>query len=185
MGARSERLRRNQSMNDVMPVFVIVAAVAIVIQMGILVALYFAFKKTSARIETLASRVETVTAEVQTRVLPTIDNVQALVASTRPQIEAIVENLSATTTTVRGQVERLESTLDDIVDRTRLQVIRADELVTRTMDRVEETTAVVQRTVVSPVRVASGFMQGLGVGLGAFFRRRRSRDGASHEEMFI
>ncbi|HYH00418.1 MAG TPA: hypothetical protein VD837_14895 [Terriglobales bacterium] len=165
-------------------VFIIVAAVAIVVQAGILVALYAAFKKTSARVEVLATRLESVANDVQTRVLPTVDNVQALVTSTRPKIETIVENLTATTITVRGQVERLNSTLDDIVDRTRLQVIRADELVGRTMDRVEETTEMVQRTVVSPVRVASGFLQGLGAGLGAFFGRGR-RNGATHDEMFI
>jgi signal transduction histidine kinase len=166
-------------------IFVVIAAVAIVLQAGILIALYAAFKKTSARIETLATRVESVTTDVQTRVLPTIDNVQALVVSTRPKIEMIVENLTATTTTVRGQVERIEATLDDVVDRTRLQVIRADELMTRTFDRVEETTEIVQRTVVSPVRVASGFLQGISVGLGAFFRRRRQPENGAHEEMFI
>jgi len=45
------------------------------------------------------------------------------------------------------------------VDRTRLQVIRADELLNRTMDRIEETTDVVHRTVVSPVRQLSGLVQ--------------------------
>jgi uncharacterized protein YoxC len=166
-------------------IFVIVAAVAIVIQMGILVALYAAFKKTSARVETLAARVESVTADVQTRVLPTIDNVQSLLVTTRPKIEAIIDNLNTTSTKVRGQVERIETTLDDILDRTRLQVLRADDLVTRTMDRVEQTTEVVQRTVASPVRVASGFMQGITVGLGAFFGRRRQPRNAPQEEMFI
>lgn len=166
-------------------VFIIVAAVAIVLQAGILIALYAAFKKTSARVESLAARIESVTGDVQTRVLPAIDNVQSLIATTRPHIETIVANLSETTTTVKGQVERLSTTVDDIVDRTRLQVIRADELIGRTMDRVEETTEVVQRTVVSPVRVASGFLQGIGVGLGTFFRRGRIPRNGSSEEMFI
>ncbi len=53
----------------------------------------------------------------------------------------------------------------DIVDRTRLQVIRADELLNRTMDRIEETSDVVHRTVVSPVRQLSGSIQGLTAGL--------------------
>jgi len=173
-------------MNLMVDVFIVVAAVAIVIQAGILVALYAAFKKTSMRVETLAMRVESVTNDVQTRVLPTVDNLQSFIVANRPKVEAIVENLSVTTTKVRGQVERLDATLDDIVDRTRLQVIRADELVSRTMDRVEETTEAVQRTVVSPVRVASGFLQGVSVGLGSFFRRRRQpTNGSQHDEMFI
>ena len=55
-----------------------------------------------------------------------------------------------------AEIERLDATVNDIVDRTRLQVIRADELVNRTMDRVEETTEMVHRTVVSPIRQLSG-----------------------------
>ena len=48
--------------------------------------------------------------------------------------------------------------MNDVIDRARLQVIRADELLNRTMDRVEETTDMVHRTVVSPVRQLSGLM---------------------------
>ncbi len=66
---------------------------------------------------------------------------------------------------VRGQVERLDATVTDIVDRTRLQVIRADELLNRTMDRIEETSDAVHRTVISPVRQLSGVIQGLTAGL--------------------
>lgn len=167
-------------------IFVVVAAVAIVIQATILIALYAAFKKTSSRVESLATRVESLTGDVQTRVLPTIDTVNAFLTTTRPKIETIIENLSTTTASVRGQVDRFNATLDDVLDRTRLQVVRADELITRTMDRVEETTEVVQRSVVSPVRMASGFLQGLSVGFGSLLRRRRQPgDGPHHEEMFI
>lgn len=167
-------------------IFVIVAAVAIVIQATILVALYAAFKKTSVRVESLAARVETLTGEVQTRLLPTIDSVNSFMTMARPKIETIIDNLSTSTTSVRGQVERFDTLLDDIIDRTRLQVVRADELVTRTMDRVEETTEAVQRTVVSPIRLASGFLQGVTVGFGALFHRNRQPGNGHHnEEMFI
>jgi len=79
------------------------------------------------------------------------------------------------------------------VDRTRLQVIRADDLVTRTLDRVEETSELVQHTVVSPVRQISGIVQGLSVGISAFLsqtrtsRRRRSNAArvTQDEELFI
>jgi len=84
-------------------------------------------------------------------------------------------------------MERIDATLTDIVDRTRLQVIRADEFVTGTMDKLEETREVVQRTVVSPVRYLSGIAHGLSVGLEAFFGRRRGRNGVNvqQDEMFI
>jgi methyl-accepting chemotaxis protein len=167
-------------------VFIVVAAVAIVVQAGILIALYAAFKKTSTRVETLATRVEAVTADVQTRVLPTIETAQALLETSRPKIEAIVDNLTVASATVRGQVERIDATVTEIVDRTRLHVARADELVTNTMDRVEIATEMVQNSVVSPVRVASGFLAGVKVGMSALFgRKRQPSNGSQHEEMFI
>lgn len=160
-------------------IFIIVAAVAIVAQTGILIALFSAFKKSSARMETLAT-------EVHARAIPTLDAAHGLIVSAQPKVETIVENLAAASTTVRSQVERLDATLDDVIDRTRLQVIRADELVTRTMDKVEETTDIVQRSVISPIRVASGFLQGLTAGLSTFFRRgRQPGDGIPRDEMFI
>jgi hypothetical protein len=82
---------------------------------------------------------------------------------------------------IRSEVERVDATVNDVVDRARLQVIRADELLSRTLDRVEQTSEMVQRTVVSPVRQLSGLMHGLSAGLGFFFGRQR-RNGGTREE---
>lgn len=160
-------------------IFIIAASVAIIIQAGILIALYAAFKKSSNRMEALAT-------EVHAKAMPTLDAAQGLLVSTRPKVEIIVDNLAETSTKLRGQVERIDASLDDILDRTRLQVIRADELVTRTMDKVEETTEIVQRSIISPVRVASGFISGLTAGVATLFHRRRQPgNGAGSDEMFI
>ncbi len=141
---------------DYLPVFVGVTAAAVVIQAGILVALYVAVRKSSLRMEALAN-------QVKDKVLPTADTAQSIMLELRPKIDTIATNVSETTTVVRGQLERIDATVTDVVDRTRLQVIRADELLNRTMDRIEETSEVVHRTVVSPVRQLSGLVQGLTV----------------------
>jgi hypothetical protein len=90
-------------------------------------------------------------------------------------------------------VERLDATVDDVVDRARLQIIRTDELLSRTLDRVEETSEMVQRTVVSPVRQFSGLIQGVTAGIEFLLGNRGRRNGGSREsrrpvpqdEMFI
>jgi uncharacterized Fe-S cluster-containing MiaB family protein len=67
-------------------------------------------------------------------------------------------------------------------------VIRADEMVNRTLDKVESTTEMVQRTVVSPVRQISGIIHGVTVGLEFLAggkRRRRNGAGVPQDEMFI
>ncbi len=166
---------------DYLPIFVGVTAVAVVIQAGILVALYVAVRQTTSRMETLAT-------EVKDKVLPTADTAQSIMLDLRPKIDNIANNVSETSTVVRGQLERIDATVTDVVDRTRLQVIRADELLNRTMDRIEETTDVVHRTVVSPVRQLSGLIQGLTAGVEFLIGgKRASRRDATvpQDEMFI
>ena len=97
-----------------------------------------------------------------------IDTAQTLLVEVKPRVIDIVANAEQSARIARAQMERLDATVNDIVDRTRLQVIRADELVNRTMDRVEETTDMVHRTVVSPIRRLSGLVQGLECGTGIF-----------------
>jgi methyl-accepting chemotaxis protein len=169
-------------MENLVPLFIIGTAVAVIIQALILGALFVAVRKTSRRVEALAS-------EVSTKALPAIETAQQMLVSARPRVEDIIANVEHSTQMARSQMERLDATVTDIVDRTRLQVIRADELVSRTLDRVEETTDVVHRTVVSPIRQVSGLLQGLTAGVEFFLGRRRnqSRDGVGvpQDELFI
>ena len=162
-------------------IFIAVTTAAVVLQAGILVALYLSVRKTSARMEALA-------AEVKTKVLPTAEITHSMLVELRPKIETIVSNVSESSTLVRAQIERLDVTVNDVIDRTRLQVIRADELVNRTLDRVEQTTDIVHQTVVSPVRQLSGLLQGLTVALEFLLGgKRRRREGVTvpQDEMFI
>jgi hypothetical protein len=156
-------------------------AAAVALQAGILFALYLAVRKSSARMEALAT-------EVKTKLLPTAETVHSMLADLRPKIETLLTNASETSGIVRGQLERLDATVNDILDRARLQVIRADEFLNRTMDRVEDATEAVHKTVVSPVRQVSGLFRGLSVGVEALLggrRRRRHERSVQQDEMFI
>jgi ABC-type transporter Mla subunit MlaD len=162
-------------------VFIVVAAIAIVIQMGVLVALYLSVRRSSTRMEAIAD-------DLHKRTAPLLDAASAILVDSRPKVATITENLSSATTSIRSQVERLDATVTDVIDRTRLQVIRADEMITRTMDKVEETTELVQHSVLSPIRRLAGIASGLTVGLEYFFRRKGPRQTESlpqDEELFI
>jgi cytochrome bd-type quinol oxidase subunit 2 len=166
---------------DYLPIFIAVTAAAVVLQAAILGAMFIAMRKTSSRVEKLA-------ADLTTKVLPTAELVHAMVTELQPKIESAVTNASEATALVHSQLERFDVTLNDIIDRTRLQVIRADEFVGRTLDRVEHTTEIMHRTVVSPVRQISALMQGLSVGFGSLFGAKRTRRNGSpvpQDEMFI
>ena len=169
-------------MDKLVPLFIIATAVAVIIQMAILAALYFAVRKTSGKVEALAT-------EVSTKAVPTLTTAQEMLIELRPRVQEIIANVEHSTRMARNQIERVDATVTDVVDRTRLQVIRADELVNRTLDRVEETSDMVHRTVVSPIRRLSGVVQGLSAGLEFFLgrKRRNSGDGVGvpQDELFI
>jgi hypothetical protein len=163
-------------------VFIAATTFAVVIQAGILVGLYLAVRKSTARMEALA-------ADFKNKVLPTVETAQGMLVELRPKIESMTANVSESTTLVRNQLIRLDATVTDILDRTRLQVIRADELLNRTMDRVEETSEVVHKTVVSPLRQISGLMTAISAGVDVFLgqKRRQPKNGVGvpQDEMFI
>lgn len=171
------------NINTWLVAFTAVTSAAVVIQAGILIGMYLAVRKTGEKVESLAT-------EIKTKVLPTADTVQSMLVDLRPKIETIVGNTSESSTLVKAQLGRVDATVNDILDRTRLQVIRADELLNNTMDKVEETTEMVHRTVVSPVRQLAGVVQGLSAGLEYFLgakRRRHNNNNSTvpQDEMFI
>jgi len=169
-------------MENLTTVFVALTGAAVLLQAGLLAAMYLSMRKSSARLEALAE-------EVKTKALPTLETAQAMLA----ELTVIADNLTETTHSVRSQVERMDATVSDVVDRARLQIIRGDELLTRTLDRVEETSDMVHKTVVSPVRQLAGLIQGVTAGIEFLLGNRSRRNGSNREsrrpvpqdEMFI
>jgi len=168
--------------DNLLRLFIFVTMFAVVIQAGILVALYLAVRGSTARMEALAT-------EVRSKALPTIETVQSMLVELRPKIDVMTVNFSESSTLVRNQLGRIDATLTDALDRTRLQVIRADELLNRTMDKVEETSDAVHRTVISPLRQVNGLMTAISTGVEVFLgqkrRHRKNGAGVPQDEMFI
>jgi hypothetical protein len=168
--------------DTLLKIFIAVTTIAVAVQAGILVALYVAVRKSSERMEALAT-------EVKSKILPTVETAQNLMVELRPRIDVISTNLAESSDLVRNQLGRLDATVTDAIDRARLQVIRADELLNRTMDKVEETSEVVHKTVISPLRQVNGLMAAISTGVDVFLgqKRRHPRNGAGvpQDEMFI
>jgi hypothetical protein len=168
--------------DNLLRIFIAVTTFAVVVQAGILVGLYLTLRKSTARMEALAT-------EVRSKALPTMETVQSMLVELRPRIEVISINAAESSNLVRNQLARIDATLTDALDRARLQVIRADELLNRTMDRVEETSEVVHKTVLSPLRQVNGLMAAISTGVDVFLgqKRRHPKNGAGvpQDEMFI
>ena len=168
--------------DNLLRIFIAATTFAVVIQAGIMVALYFAVRKSTEKMEALAT-------QVTTKTLPTLETVQEILVDLRPKLDVISVNLSESCNLLRNQLGRIDATLADVLDRTRLQVIRADELLNRTMDRVEETSEIVHKTVISPLRQVNGLMTAISTGVEVFLgqkrRHRKNGAGVPQDEMFI
>lgn len=172
-------------MDEKLTIFTAVTTAAVVLQMLILAGMYFAIRQLSTHLKSAAD-------EVKSQVSPLIENGQALQAdfkrlleTSSPKIELVLDNAAAITTTAHSGIGRVETTLNDVLDRARLQIIRADEMVTRAMDQVENTTEKVAHSVTSPVKHATGIVQGITTGFGAYFGQKRPRDRGPSDEMFV
>jgi histidinol dehydrogenase len=201
-------------MENLLVVFIAVTAAAVVLQAGILVALYVAVRKTTAKLEAEVAELKVKTLpivhstdsmlkELRPKIDQIVDNLTQLhpkilkvvdaLVEIRPKAETVMDNLVQTTSTVRSEVQRVDATVSDVMDRARLQVIRADEMLTRTFDRVEHTSDVVTKTVVSPVRQVSGIVRGVTAGVEFFLGNRGRKNGDNRsprrpvpqDEMFI
>ncbi|HVR26669.1 MAG TPA: hypothetical protein VMU26_25490 [Candidatus Polarisedimenticolia bacterium] len=201
-------------MENLMPWFIAATTAAVVLQALILVALYFAVRKTAAKLQgevtelkekslPMIQSTEAVLIELLPKTAKLVDNLMELqpkighivdtVVELGPKVQLVVSNLAETTASVRAEVQRVDATVNDVMDRARLQVIRADELLTRTFDRVEHTSDVVAKTVVSPVRQVSGIVRGVTAGVEFLLGNRGGKNGGSRaqrravpqDEMFI
>jgi len=70
--------------------FVAFTGAAVLLQAGILAALYLSVRKSSSRMEALAE-------EVKTKALPTLETAQTMLSELRPKLQEIADNLMETT----------------------------------------------------------------------------------------
>ena len=171
------------TINGTMLFFVIVAAVAILLQTLILFGLAKGIKEFVTRLEALLGRVENQASPIMATTRDIIDDAQ-------PKIADITTNLAESAATVKVHVTDLAQATGEIVERARLQAARIDELVENTIEKIEVTTDLVQTSVVTPVRRIHALISAVSAGLG-FLRanraRRKSEGNSSEadEEMFI
>jgi polyhydroxyalkanoate synthesis regulator phasin len=169
----------------VVAAFVIVAAVAIVIQMGIMLALYLGMKQTASRMEGVVTRLEQ-------QASPLLATATEILDDAKPKIAEITSNMAESSATVRAHVSQVAEASAEIVERARLNAERVDEFVGNTMHKIEMASGLLEAKVLSPVRRVQAIIQAVTTGL-SFFRSTRSRSagrpGASRsredEEMFI
>lgn len=169
--------------NTVLAIFVAVTAVAFCLQLVLLFFLYKAIDRSSARMESIANRMEE-------RATPVLAAAQAILEEAQPKIGEITSNLAEASATLRAHVAGVAEATGEIVERARMQAARLDELIHSTVTKVAQTTDFLQNKVLLPVRRAQAILSAVTAGV-AFLKRARARNQAAQlaqvddEEMFI
>lgn len=165
----------------VMPLFVIVAAVSLFIQMLIFGAMFLTIRRLSKRMEDIAD-------DLQRRINPVISRLQMLVEEAQPRISGMISDAAEITHVARNQVQRVDRMVTEAVDRLRMQLVHADQILTGALETVEETGTRIRSTVWRPVQSFSALVRGIQTGLEFYRGRRRQADGVTEqqdEELFI
>src|SRR5207302_595584 len=148
-------------------IFSIVAALALVVQVVILTALFLQTRRTSENLNRLVS-------EVQSRMGPILTRVQILLDDTQPKISSMVNDASHIVYLARGQAQKMDRVFTDAADRLRGQLMRAYRILAGTLEALEDAGAKFSHSFWRPVQKASALVQVIKVGLD-LLRSRRSR----------
>jgi len=164
-------------------IFVIVAAVAILVQAGILIAMFFQMRHTMERMDRF-------TADLESRLGPILSRVQTLLEETQPKISEMIADAAHVVYLARGQAQKVDRVFTEASDRLRGQLVRADRILTGALEAVEDAGTRFGTSVWRPVHKVSALVQGIRVGLD-LLRSRRSRNRhpeeplETEEELFI
>jgi hypothetical protein len=158
-----------------MEFFSIVAAIALVVQVAILIGLFLQLKRTTESINRMIN-------DLHNRVGPILTRTQILLEDTQPKLSNLVEDASQVVYLARAQAQKMDRVFTEASDRLRGQLVRADRIITGTLEAVEDAGTHVRRSFLGPVQKASAVVQGIKIGLD-FLRSRRSQKEPLHETM--
>ena len=159
-------------METLLTFFVAVTAIAFVVQAFCMFSIMLNFKRLSGRLERFMSEVKELMVPVRT---------------ISENLRVASGNLVDIGLSARDQFRRVEAMVTSTGEALSVQLERFDRVSQNVMDRINETTEILQESVVRPVREVAALVKGL-TGFGSFFfRRGRSTvdQARQDEELFI
>lgn len=164
----------------------VVTALALLVQLIILIALFFELRKTTEKVNAL-------TTDLRTRIGPILTRVQILLDDTQPKISSMVSDAAHVVYLARGQAQKVDRVFTEAADRLRGQLVHMDRILTGTLETLEDAGSQFKRGFWRPVQKASALIQGIKVGIDLLRSRRGGSSRSSsaddrletEEELFI
>lgn len=160
----------------VMAAFVIISAIALCIQAGMLAGIYKATKQLQESVNPLIPKVESL-----------VDKANSTVEQSGKQITEITTRANEILDSTKRQLDIVEEVVGDAAARAKVQMERVELVIDDTLSRAHETVAVVHDGIMKPLREVSGIAAGVRAALGSLARGNRPTvdRATSDEEMFI
>jgi hypothetical protein len=160
----------------VMAAFVIISAIALCIQAGMLAGIYKTVKAMQQSINPLLPKVESL-----------VEKTNMTVEQSSRQITEITSRANDILDSTKRQLAIVEDVVGDAAARAKVQMDRVELVLDDTLSRAHETVAVFHDGVMRPLREINGLAAGIRAALGAIARGNRPTpdQATSDEEMFI
>ena len=168
-------------MENAVTIFTGVAALAIVLQMLILLGMYLQVRQMNAHITRITS-------ELHERLDPILSRIHLLLEESSGNFRQMVSDGAELTHLARSQAQKVDRVFSEAVDRLRDQILRADQILTGVLEQVEDAGSQFRKTVLEPVQQATAFIRGIKSGIDFLRARQRSPERAQQqpdEELFI
>ncbi|HVT94951.1 MAG TPA: hypothetical protein VHD76_19025 [Bryobacteraceae bacterium] len=165
-----------QTIGILLTIFVGLAAIAMVVQAGMLIGIYRSSRALQEKVVDLVPRVELLVASTHKGV-----------EQSRKQIAEIATSATAILESAKNQIVRVEEVVVDATGRAKSQMDRVELVLDDTISRAHQTVTAVQGTVLWPIRELRGVAAGVKGALDFWTRANRPSvvQATSDEEMFI
>jgi len=160
----------------VMTAFVIISAIALVVQAGMLAGIYKTTKSLQEAINPLLPKVESLVAKAT-----------STVEQSSLQISEITTRANDILDSTKRQMAIMEEVVGDAAARAKVQMERVELVLDDTLSRAHETVAIFHDGIMRPLREVNGIAAGVRAAVGALGRGNRPTvdRATSDEEMFI
>jgi hypothetical protein len=162
--------------------FVIVAMLAIVVQMATLLVIFFQLRAASRQMQQI-------TADLQRKIDPILVRINRVLENSEDKISSIVTDAAEMTRVARAQAQKVDRLVTEALDRMRSQVIRVDSILTGALEAVEDAGLKLRRNFLGPLHQASAVLKGIRTGIDFIRGQRAGRASEARqeqdEELFI
>jgi type IV secretory pathway VirB2 component (pilin) len=165
-----------------LPFFVIVASVAIVLQAGMLIAMFLALRQSLQRITKIST-------ELHEKLDPILTRTNYLLEDSRNRITSMVADWAEFSHIARNQALKFDRVVSEGLEMLRVQIVRADQILTGVIETADDVGTQVRQSILGPVTQVAAVIRGVRAGLD-FFSKPKPRNAErtraqSDEELFI